>query len=403
MYIETQPETTTIQLSADNAEIVKATLPIVGGAIEDITPVFYRTMFGHHPELISDLFNRGNQRSGEQQKALAASIATFATMLVNPDAPDPREMLARIGHKHVSLGITEDQYQIVHDNLFSAIVEVLGEDVVTPEVAAAWDEVYWLMAKVLIDYERSLYRSSGLADGDVFRTATLSAKQPLNETVVEFTFTGVDFSDARPGQYVSVGVTLPDGARQLRQYSITSATTDEFSIAVQRDGEVSTFLMDNVATGDDVDVTVPAGDLVLQGDSAPVVLVSQGIGSTPMTGMLAALAARASSGTTVPSVTVLHADATPESYAQKDVTDGHIHSLSQHGEALHIARFRDSGEKLDLGELLRAGQLPKRGRWYLCGGTTFLQNVREQLADHADELEPVGVHFELFSPNDWLI
>src|SRR5699024_12316689 len=41
---------------------------------------------------------------------------------------------------------------------------VLGEDVVTPEVAAAWDEVYWLMAKVLIDYERELYRSAGRSE-----------------------------------------------------------------------------------------------------------------------------------------------------------------------------------------------------------------------------------------------
>lgn len=132
MHISTQPQTTDIALTPENEEIVKATLPIVGGAIEDIAPVFYRTMFGKHPELISDLFNRGNQRSGEQQKALAASIATFASMLVNPDASDPRDMLSRIGHKHVSLGITEAQYQIVHDNLFAAIVEVLGEDVVTP-------------------------------------------------------------------------------------------------------------------------------------------------------------------------------------------------------------------------------------------------------------------------------
>lgn len=232
MHISTQPQTTDIALTPENEEIVKATLPIVGGAIEDIAPVFYRTMFGKHPELISDLFNRGNQRSGEQQKALAASIATFASMLVNPDAPDPRDMLSRIGHKHVSLGITEAQYQIVHDNLFVAIVEVLGEDVVTPEVAAAWDEVYWLMANVLIDFERNLYRSADVADGDVFRTVTLQEKKQLSDNVVEFTFSGVDFSDALPGQYVSVGVQLPDGARQLRQYSIVGTTAESFTIAV---------------------------------------------------------------------------------------------------------------------------------------------------------------------------
>ncbi|MDK8891479.1 FAD-binding oxidoreductase [Corynebacterium macclintockiae] len=402
MYISTQPQTTDISLAPENEEIIKATLPIVGGAIEDITPVFYRTMFKKHPELLSDLFNRGNQRSGEQQKALAASIATFASMLVNPDAPDPREMLSRIGHKHVSLGITEDQYQIVHDNLFAAIVEVLGEDVVTPEVAAAWDEVYWLMAKVLIDFERNLYRSADVADGDVFRTVTLQEKKQLSHNVVEFTFNGVNFSDALPGQYVSIGVELSDGARQLRQYSIVGTTEETFTVAVQRDGEVSSFLMDELETGSQVEATLPAGDLVLQDDDAPVILVSQGIGSTPMAGMLAALVARSATGG-VPSVTAIHADAAPETYAQRDITESQVSALAENGEARHIVRYRDNGETVELAKMAEEGLIPQGAHWYLCGGSNFLQNLRDQLAEHSDALSPKEIHFELFSPNDWLI
>lgn len=399
MFTTTQPQIQTVQLSPENAEIIKATLPIVGGAIEDITPVFYRTMFGNHPELIADLFNRGNQRSGEQQKALAASIATFATMLVDPNAPDPRDMLSRIGHKHVSLGITEDQYQIVHDNLFSAIVEVLGEETVTPEVAAAWDEVYWLMAKVLIDFERDLYRSAGVDDGDVFRDVTLESARQLSDYVVEFTFSGTDFSKALPGQYISIGVKLPDGARQLRQYSLTNTTAEQFSIAVQRDGEVSSFLMDTVKEGDTVQATLPAGDLVLEPGSEPVVLVSQGIGSTPMTGMLAALVA---DGSDRP-VTVIHADADTATYAQREVTELHVAALAERGEAKHITRYRDAGDMVDLAALAAASEIPTGAHWYLCGGTQFLQNLRGQLEAHAEQLRPAGVHYELFSPNDWLI
>jgi len=45
--------------------------------------------------------------------------------------PDPKAVLTRIAHKHASLGITEDQYPIVHEHLLAAIVEVLG-DAVTP-------------------------------------------------------------------------------------------------------------------------------------------------------------------------------------------------------------------------------------------------------------------------------
>ena len=73
--------------------------------------------------------------------ALAASIATFATHLVDPRLPHPAELLSRIGHKHASLGVTADQYAIVHEHLFAAIVEVLGADTVTADVAAAWDRV----------------------------------------------------------------------------------------------------------------------------------------------------------------------------------------------------------------------------------------------------------------------
>ena len=98
------PTTDRSGLSDAHAEVIRATLPLVGSRINDITPVFYKKMFTAHPELIADLFNRGNQQHGDQAKALAASIAVFASVLVDPDKPHPDEMLARIGHKHVSLG-----------------------------------------------------------------------------------------------------------------------------------------------------------------------------------------------------------------------------------------------------------------------------------------------------------
>jgi nitric oxide dioxygenase len=97
------------ELDPGHAEIVRATLPLVGAHVDEITVEFYRRMFGRHPELLRTLFNRGNQAQGSQQRALAASIATFATHLVNPDLPHPSELLSRIGHKHASLGVTADR------------------------------------------------------------------------------------------------------------------------------------------------------------------------------------------------------------------------------------------------------------------------------------------------------
>ena len=84
-------------------------------------------MFTAHPELDRDLFNRGNQAQGDQPRALAGSIAAYATMLVAEDERYPLDqLLARIAHKHASLGITGDQYPIVHEHLFAAIVRGAG-------------------------------------------------------------------------------------------------------------------------------------------------------------------------------------------------------------------------------------------------------------------------------------
>jgi nitric oxide dioxygenase len=134
-------------LSTTSAQVVKATLPVIGAAIGDVTAVFYKRMLAAHPQLERDLFNRGNQAQGDQQSALAGAIAAYATLLVTEDGRDPLEVLGRIAHKHASLGVTEDQHPIVHGHLFAAIVEALG-DAVTPEVASAWDEVYWHMGQV---------------------------------------------------------------------------------------------------------------------------------------------------------------------------------------------------------------------------------------------------------------
>ncbi|PAT14131.1 hemin transporter [Corynebacterium sp. NML 120412] len=389
MYLQEKPDPKLNYLSEEHAEIIKATLPPVGENIETITKTFYNKMFTAHPELIANTFNRGNQKQGAQQKALAASVATFATQLVDPNAPDPVMMLDRIAHKHVSLGIRKDQYQIVHDNLMAAIAEVLG-DAVTPEVAEAWDAVYWLMADVLIKHEAKLYESDGVTDGDVFRRAEVTAKEQLTDSVYAYTLSG-DFTAPRPGQYTSVGVTLDDGARQLRQYSIIEGDEHSYRIAVETDGEVSTFLRDHVAVGDTVDATLAAGDLVLQDSNNPVVLISSGIGSTPMVGILGHLSRTHSDR----KVTYLHADNSEDSWAQQAETRALAEALA---DANVTATFRSQDQRINVAEADLAG-----ADVYLCGGANFLQGIRDDIAALPADKAPANVYFELFSPNDWLI
>ncbi|GAA3084807.1 hypothetical protein GCM10020254_31510 [Streptomyces goshikiensis] len=306
-------------LSEKSTETVRATLPAVGAAIGDIAELFYAKLFTAHPALLRDLFNRGNQNSGAQKQALAGSIAAFATHLLADPGTRPDVMLNRIAHKHASLGITREQYEVVHHHLFEAIAEILGE-AVTPEVAEAWDEVYWLMAGALVAIEDRLYAERRVLAGDVWRDWRIAARFEETADCATFHLVPADGAPApafAPGQYVSVQVELPDGARQIRQYSLSRSPGSAVrAITVKRvhgpaaagpDGEVSHHLHTRVRTGDTLRVSAPYGDLVLRDSGAPVLLASAGIGCTPMLSMLEHLA---DTGHTAP-VTVLHADRSP--------------------------------------------------------------------------------------------
>ena len=402
-------------LSTKSAQVVKATLPVIGAAIGDITPVFYKRMFAAHPELERDLFNRGNQAQGDQQSALAGAIAAYATLLVAEDGRDPLEVLARIAHKHASLGITEDQYPIVHEHLFAAIVEVLGE-AVTPEVASAWDEVYWHMAKALVTIENGLYAETGVVPGDVWRTLVLRRRLQESPDTVSFVLGTRDDSplpDASPGQYVSVQVTLPDGARQIRQYSLTHAQSgSEWGISVKAvpagrsddgaivpAGEVSNFLHHNLFEGDEVRVSAPFGELVIPDSEAPLVLISAGIGITPMIGILHYLVGTGSTR----EVLVLHADRSPARHAHRQELKELVETLPaatlhRWYEDLGVRPTRDA---LQIGRVeLGTVEIPSDAQVYLCGPLPFMESVRQSLIDQ--DIPLAAIHYEVFGPDKWL-
>ncbi|MCX5429100.1 FAD-binding oxidoreductase [Streptomyces sp. NBC_00257] len=394
-------------LSETSTATVRATLPAVGAAVGDIADLFYRKLFDAHPELLRDLFNRGNQASGAQRQALAGSIAAFATQLIEHPDTRPDVMLGRIAHKHASLGVTPAQYEIVHTHLFAAIAEVLG-DAVTPEVAAAWDEVYWLMAGALISIEQRLYAQQGVVAGDVWREWEVVTRIEEAADVATFQLRPADGAPApafRPGQYVSVQVELPDGARQIRQYSLSSAPGSRLrSITVKRvrgagspDGEVSRHLHTEVEAGDHVRVSAPYGDLVLDSADAPLLLASAGIGCTPMLSMLEDLAA---TGHRAP-VTVVHGDRSPATHAMRTdhalltgkLPDAAAHFWYEDPEPGHPA---ERTGRVDLSGLTVAPGTHA----YLCGPLPFMRAVRTQLL--AKGVPATDIHYEVFGPDMWL-
>lgn len=178
-------------LSESSAAVVAATLPAVQAHGEAITGRFYRRMFDAHPELL-DIFNRGNQATGQQKAALAAAVVAYAEHLTGGSSMPWGPILDRIAHKHASLGITATQYTIVGRHLLGAVGEVLG-DAVTPEVATAWDEVYWLLACELIAREARLYTVAGVPeDGSVWRSWRVAERTAETRDVVSFTLVPAD-------------------------------------------------------------------------------------------------------------------------------------------------------------------------------------------------------------------
>src|SRR6185312_15988100 len=99
-------------------------------------------------------FSRSAQATGEQKSALAGAVAAFAAHLVGagPEAHVFDHVVERIAQRHCALGIRPEQYTLVGRYLMGAVGTVLG-DAVTPPIAAAWDEVYWLFAVRLIGRE----------------------------------------------------------------------------------------------------------------------------------------------------------------------------------------------------------------------------------------------------------
>ncbi|MFD7818660.1 globin domain-containing protein [Streptomyces sp. NPDC059785] len=400
-------------LSRQSAQTVRDTLPAVGASLGTITELFYRRMFEERPELLRDLFNRANQANGAQREALAGAVAAFAVALVDHPDERPDAMLGRIANKHASLGITSDQYTLVARHLLAAVAEVLG-DAVTPAVAAAWDEVYWLMANALVAMEARLYARAQVEDGAVWRTMEIAERHEETPDAASFVLRPADGSPTGPfvpGQYVSVRVELPDGARQIRQYSLSTARGREtWRITVKRErsadgrvpeGEVSSWLHAHARPGDTLRVSLPFGDLLLPEGDGPLLLASAGIGVTPMPAMLEHLAVASPDR----AVTVVHADRSPALHAHRRELDALVGRLPN--ASLHLW-YEDTADHPDAladhvnegwADLTRLSPSPGTTA-FLCGPLSFMKAVRTDLLAHG--LDPGAIHYEVFGCDLWL-
>ncbi len=390
-----------------------ATAAVVAEHAEQITTTFYPDMFAAHPQLLR-VFNKANQEIGEQPKALAASVVAYAVNLIDPSAPDFTPIMQRIAHKHVSLGISAQEYTIVGHHLLKAVGTVLG-DAVTPEIAAAWDEVYWLFACSLIAEEGKLYALAGTDPQHPWRQYRVVER--FDETADVFSLILAPANGETPrhrtGQYVAIAVDLPNGARQPRQYTISSGPRgDALRVTIKRvhgehghpDGQVSTWLHEHATPGTMLDVSQPAGDVVLDESDGPIVLVSAGIGITPVAAVLEDLSRRQPNRT----VRLFHADRTHDDHvlyadlrrqvlAMDDARAQNWYETgAENAPTLHPARDgrMDLGD-IDLSDIDDAGE----AQVFMCGPLPFMQQARQALI--AKGIAPEHIHYEVFGPDLW--
>jgi ferredoxin-NADP reductase/MOSC domain-containing protein YiiM len=198
----------------------------------------------------------------------------------------------------------------------------------------------------------------------------------------------------RPGQFVPVRVPADDGL--VRSYSL-SAPGDgrRLRISVKRDGRASSFLHDHVAAGATIELGAPRGDFVLDvAAGGPVVLVSAGIGVTPVLAMLAALA-RAGSDRSVTWIHVARCAAEHALAAQaRELLAGLRHARSHVRYTRPAAGDRADGEGRLTAEHLAALALPADAGVYLCGPAAFMDAVRADLT--AVGIGEAQVHVEAF-------
>ncbi|RTZ03513.1 NO-inducible flavohemoprotein [Flavobacterium sp. RSP49] len=284
-------------MNASQKELIKATVPILRTNGNDLITYFYQRMLSNNPEL-KNIFNMANQASGKQQNALSGAVLAYAENIENPTVLI--NTLKSIGNKHVSLNIQPEQYDIVGNHLIGSIKEVLG-DLATVELIEAWTCAYNELAQIMINIEAEMYQKTINKKGgwNGWRNFIISKIVKESDEINSFYLKPEDnkeIADFYPGQYISVSTYIPElGHKQPRQYSLSSYSNNEYyRISVKKeisqntspDGIVSNALH-NKKEGGSIEVSAPAGVFFADPDAKnPLVLVSGGVGLTPMMSMV---------------------------------------------------------------------------------------------------------------------
>jgi ferredoxin-NADP reductase len=225
-----------------------------------------------------------------------------------------------------------------------------------------------------------------------FRPLRVSKVVPESATVSSVYLVGADggpLPPAQAGQYLTVRVTGAGQPAPVRSYSLSSGPgARSYRISVKREphGLVSGYLNGTLRPGATLEVAAPRGDFTLGGGTGPVLLISAGIGVTPVLAMLHALAARRSER----AVWWIHGARGPQEHPL--AAEAHALLACMPNAREHVFYSATSG-RLSKDKLLTL-DIPAEASAYICGPTSFMTDMRDALT--AAGLDPGRIHTELF-------
>jgi ferredoxin-NADP reductase/MOSC domain-containing protein YiiM len=222
-----------------------------------------------------------------------------------------------------------------------------------------------------------------------FRTLRVAATRRESASVVSIeleTTDGTTLPTPRPGQFLTLRIPAGDPA-PLRSYSLSNSGA-QYRISVKRaeHGRISSWIHDNLRVGTLIEAAAPRGDFYLGDEDHPVILISAGIGITPVLAMLHALAARHSER----EIWWLHITRDAHSLAFGAEVGALIDSLPN---ARHQIFYTAETGRPDAATVEGLG-LPSDAIAYLCGPETFMTDMRGALA--AAGIASARIHSELF-------
>jgi ferredoxin-NADP reductase/MOSC domain-containing protein YiiM len=237
-----------------------------------------------------------------------------------------------------------------------------------------------------------------------FRSLRVTRVVPESGTVASIYLAAADggpLPPARAGQYLTLRVAGAGQPAPVRSYSLSSAPgADAYRISVKREphGLVSGYLCSRLREGAVLDVAAPRGEFVLDDGAGPVVLVSAGIGVTPVLAMLHQLAAQRSGR----DIWWLYTTRSPAEHALAAEARGLLAALPH--ARTHVcytaaspeeaARAHATAGRLTAGLLATFG-IPATAAAYVCGPPGFMADMRAALTSLG--LPAAGVHTELFA------